>query len=67
MREGHVLRKELVVFRDRSGAVGLLELHCPDRDASLEFRGDLLQNGSRREGRLFPSMRRQAVPVAAWV
>jgi hypothetical protein len=26
-----------VVFRDLSGAVGLLELHCPHRGASLEF------------------------------
>jgi phenylpropionate dioxygenase-like ring-hydroxylating dioxygenase large terminal subunit len=31
------LGEELVVFRDLSGAVGLLELHCPHRGASLEF------------------------------
>src|SRR5262249_45913930 len=32
-----ILGEELVVFRDRSGAVGLLELHCPHRGTSLEF------------------------------
>jgi len=32
-----ILGEELVVFRDRSGAVGLLELHCPHRGASLEY------------------------------
>ena len=32
-----ILGEELVVFRDLSGAVGLLELHCPHRGASLEF------------------------------
>jgi phenylpropionate dioxygenase-like ring-hydroxylating dioxygenase large terminal subunit len=32
-----VLGEELVVFRDRSGAVGVLELHCPHRGTSLEF------------------------------
>ena len=32
-----LLGEELVVFRDRSGAVGVLELHCPHRGASLEF------------------------------
>jgi phenylpropionate dioxygenase-like ring-hydroxylating dioxygenase large terminal subunit len=32
-----VLGEELVVFRDLSGAVGLLELHCPHRGTSLEF------------------------------
>ena len=26
-----ILGEELVVFRDRSGSVGLLELHCPHR------------------------------------
>jgi phenylpropionate dioxygenase-like ring-hydroxylating dioxygenase large terminal subunit len=29
--------EELVAFRDRSGAVGVLERHCPHRGASLEF------------------------------
>ena len=32
-----ILGEELVVFRDLSGAVGLLELHCPHCGASLEF------------------------------
>ena len=29
--------EELVAFRDGSGAVGVLELHCPHRGTSLEF------------------------------
>ncbi len=29
--------EDLVAFRDGSGAVGLLELHCPHRGTSLEF------------------------------
>jgi phenylpropionate dioxygenase-like ring-hydroxylating dioxygenase large terminal subunit len=32
-----ILGEQLVVFRDLSGAVGLLELHCPHRGTSLEF------------------------------
>ncbi|MGE5270346.1 MAG: Rieske 2Fe-2S domain-containing protein [Thiohalocapsa sp.] len=32
-----ILGEELVVFRDGSGEVGLLELHCPHRGTSLEF------------------------------
>jgi len=32
-----ILGEELVVFRDQSGTVGLLELHCPHRGTSLEF------------------------------
>ncbi|HTV89015.1 MAG TPA: aromatic ring-hydroxylating dioxygenase subunit alpha [Stellaceae bacterium] len=32
-----ILGEELVVFRDRSGEIGLLELHCPHRGTSLEF------------------------------
>jgi phenylpropionate dioxygenase-like ring-hydroxylating dioxygenase large terminal subunit len=32
-----ILGEELVAFRDLSGAVGLLELHCPHRGTSLEF------------------------------
>jgi len=32
-----ILGEELVAFRDRSAAVGLLELHCPHRGASLEY------------------------------
>ncbi len=36
-RRVKILGEELVVFRDFSGAVGLLELHCPHRGTSLEF------------------------------
>jgi phenylpropionate dioxygenase-like ring-hydroxylating dioxygenase large terminal subunit len=32
-----ILGEDLVTFRDQSGAVGLLELHCPHRGTSLEF------------------------------
>jgi phenylpropionate dioxygenase-like ring-hydroxylating dioxygenase large terminal subunit len=32
-----LLGEELVAFRDGSGAVGLLERHCPHRGTSLEF------------------------------
>ena len=32
-----IMAEDLVAFRDRSGAVGLLELHCPHRGTSLEF------------------------------
>ena len=32
-----ILGEELVAFRDGSGTVGLLELHCPHRGTSLEF------------------------------
>jgi len=32
-----ILGEELVAFRDRNGAAGLLELHCPHRGTSLEF------------------------------
>src|SRR5437899_5032078 len=32
-----ILGEELVAFRDLSGTVGLLELHCPHRGTSLEF------------------------------
>jgi nitrite reductase/ring-hydroxylating ferredoxin subunit len=41
-----VLGEDLVVFRDLSGAVGLLELHCPHRRASLEY-GLIGANGIR--------------------
>jgi nitrite reductase/ring-hydroxylating ferredoxin subunit len=36
-RRLRIMGEDLVVFRDRSGAVGLLELHCPHRGTSLEF------------------------------
>ena len=32
-----ILGEEMVAFRDRSGDVGLLELHCTHRGTSLEF------------------------------
>jgi nitrite reductase/ring-hydroxylating ferredoxin subunit len=32
-----ILGEDLVAFRDKSGAAGLLELHCPHRGTSLEF------------------------------
>ncbi len=41
-----ILGEELVVFRDFSGEVGLLELHCPHRGTSLEF-GLVSQKGIR--------------------
>src|SRR5215472_11995897 len=36
-RRVKILGEELVVFRDSSGTVGLLELHCSHRGTSLEF------------------------------
>ena len=36
-RRIRTLGEDLLVFRDRSGAVGLMELHCPHRGTSLEF------------------------------
>ena len=36
-RRLRLMGEDLVVFRDQSGAVGLLELHCPHRGTSLEF------------------------------
>jgi nitrite reductase/ring-hydroxylating ferredoxin subunit len=32
-----ILGEDLVLFRDRGGRVGVLELHCPHRGTSLEF------------------------------
>ena len=32
-----IMGEDLVAFRDKSGAAGLLELHCPHRGTSLEF------------------------------
>ncbi len=40
------LGEELVLFRDRGGRVGLLELHCPHRGTSLEF-GIVSERGLR--------------------
>ena len=41
-----ILGEDLVVFRDRSGQVGLLELHCSHRGTSLEF-GQIEELGIR--------------------
>ena len=45
-RRLRILGEDLVAFRDRSGAVGLLELHCPHRGTSLEF-GLISERGIR--------------------
>jgi phenylpropionate dioxygenase-like ring-hydroxylating dioxygenase large terminal subunit len=36
-RRLRILGEDLVAFRDKSGTIGLLELHCPHRGTSLEF------------------------------
>jgi phenylpropionate dioxygenase-like ring-hydroxylating dioxygenase large terminal subunit len=36
-RRLRILGEDLVAFRDGSGQIGLLELHCPHRGTSLEF------------------------------
>jgi phenylpropionate dioxygenase-like ring-hydroxylating dioxygenase large terminal subunit len=36
-RRLRIMGEDLVAFRDRSGVVGLVELHCPHRGTSLEF------------------------------
>jgi phenylpropionate dioxygenase-like ring-hydroxylating dioxygenase large terminal subunit len=41
-----VLGEDLVLFRDRSGKIGLLGEHCPHRGASLEY-GDIEDGGLR--------------------
>ncbi len=41
-----ILDEELVIFRDRSGAIGLLHRHCSHRGASLEF-GIISERGIR--------------------
>jgi nitrite reductase/ring-hydroxylating ferredoxin subunit len=41
-----ILGEDLVAFRDKSGAAGLLELHCPHRGTSLEF-GLIAEKGIR--------------------
>ena len=41
-----ILGEDLVAFRDGSGEIGLLELHCPHRGTSLEF-GLVGQKGIR--------------------
>ena len=41
-----ILGEDLVLFRDLSGRLGLLELHCPHRGTSLEY-GKLDETGIR--------------------
>ena len=41
-----ILGEDLVVFRDKRGAIGLLELYCPHRGTSLEF-GLISEKGIR--------------------
>ena len=41
-----IMDEELVAFRDKSGRVGLMELHCPHRGSSLEF-GIVSERGIR--------------------
>jgi len=41
-----ILGEDLVAFRDQSGEIGVLELHCPHRGTSLEF-GLVGQKGIR--------------------
>src|SRR6201997_129419 len=36
-RRLRILGEDLVAYRDKSGTIGLLELHCPHRGTSLEF------------------------------
>ena len=36
-RRLRILGEDLVAFRDKSGAMGLLELYCPHRGTSLEY------------------------------
>ncbi len=49
-----IMGEDLVVFRDQSGAVGLLHLHCNHRGTSLEF-GRVEEHGIRccYHGRVF--------------
>ena len=41
-----IMDEELVVFRDKSGRVGVMELHCPHRGTSLEY-GQVENEGIR--------------------
>ena len=45
-RRIRIMGEDLVVFRDRSGRVGLLQLHCTHRGTSLEF-GIPMERGLR--------------------
>lgn len=42
----NVLGEELVLFRDLEGRIGLVGLHCPHRNTSLEY-GDIEERGIR--------------------
>lgn len=41
-----IMHQELVVFRDKSGRIAVLELHCAHRGASLEY-GQIQEKGIR--------------------
>jgi phenylpropionate dioxygenase-like ring-hydroxylating dioxygenase large terminal subunit len=45
-RAVRILGEDLVLFRDGAGRPGLLGLHCPHRDTSLEY-GDIEERGIR--------------------
>ena len=45
-RRIRILGEDLVLFRDQSGRIGLLQLHCSHRGVSLEF-GLLSERGIR--------------------
>jgi nitrite reductase/ring-hydroxylating ferredoxin subunit len=45
-RRLRILGEDLVAFRDKRGAVGLIELYCPHRGTSLEF-GLIAEQGIR--------------------
>ncbi|MGH8070787.1 MAG: Rieske 2Fe-2S domain-containing protein [Candidatus Entotheonellia bacterium] len=45
-RRLRIMGEDLVAFRDKSGAMGLLELYCPHRGTSLEF-GLVCEKGLR--------------------
>src|SRR5262249_3918232 len=45
-RRVRIMGEDLVVFRDRSGRVGLLQLHCTHRGTSLEY-GLISERGIR--------------------
>lgn len=45
-RRIRILGEDLVAFKDKSGAIGVMELHCPHRGTSLEY-GLIDNNGIR--------------------
>lgn len=61
-----IMGEDLVVFRDFSGQIGCLELHCPHRGTSLEF-GLVSEKGIRccYHGWLFDTDFRIEVEVIA--